>query len=153
MGRKTRKVALLFGVALASLAPVSCTPGKFVPSKSNEAWKGPPVWVESTSDWTVVAEPPIGGWRINLVQIMETLGHNEVFITLQPPNPTFIVTPVAVQQRIATSIPNSTPIWVYARQMNWKGEPASGPFMLAAKSQDAKPPTPPPEKAEGQTSK
>ena len=109
---------------LASLAQSPARRASSLPSKSNEAWKGPPVWVESTSDWTVVAEPPIGGWRINLVQILGNAGHNEVFITLQPPTLMFIVTPVAVQQRIGDLDPNSTPIWVYARQMNWKGEPA-----------------------------
>lgn len=145
IGRKTRKVALTFGLALLALAPASCGAGRFIPSKTNQAWTGPTIWIESTPQWTVVAQPPIGGWQINLVQIMEELGRTEVFITMQPPNPAFIVTPVPVEQRIATPIRRDTHMWVYARQMNWQGRPTSGPFSLAAKSEDAKPPHEPAE--------
>lgn len=140
IGRKTRKVALTFAFLLTALAPASCGSGRFIPSKTTQAWTGPEIWVESTPQWTVVAEPPIGGWRVNLVQIMEELGRTEVFITLQPPNPAFIVTPEPVTQRIATPIRQDTHMWVYARQMNWQGQPASGPFSLAAKSDNAKAP-------------
>lgn len=140
MARKTRKVAVTIGAGLVALACTGCGTGVFVPSKSPNAWAGPPVWIESTPEWTVVSEPPIGGWRVMLDQVMEQRGHTEVFITLRPPNPSFIVTPSPVQQRVATPIRQNVVLWVYARQQNWAGTPSSGPFSLAAKSEDAKPP-------------
>ena len=91
-----------------------------------------------------MAEPPIGGWRVSLDQILEQRGRTEVFISLVPPNPSFIVTPSPVEQRVATPIRNTVPMWVYARQLSWQGQPpwkpSSQPFSLAAKSENAKPP-------------
>jgi len=144
MTRKTRKVVAAFGAALLTLALVACGPGRFIPEKSPNAWTGPKVWIESSPQWTVVVEPPIGGWRVSLDQILEERGRTEVFISLSPPNPSFIVSPTPVEQRIATPIRNTVPLWVWARQLKWQGEPpwrpATGPFSLAAKSEDAKAP-------------
>lgn len=145
MPRKTRKVVASFGGALAAgLSLAACGPGRFVPEKTSNAWTGPTVWVESSPQWTIVAEPPIGGWRVSLDQILEQRGRTEVFISLVPPNPSFIVTPSPVEQRVATPIRNTVPMWVYARQLSWQGQPpwkpSSQPFSLAAKSENAKPP-------------
>lgn len=143
MTRKTRKVVPAFSAALTAISLVACGPGRFIPEKSPGAWSGPDVWVESSPTWTVAARPPIGGWTITLDQIMEERGRTEIFISLSPPNPSFIVTPTPVEQRIATPIRNTVPIWVWARQLSWQGQPpwkpATGPFSLAAKSDDAKP--------------
>lgn len=143
MTRKTRKVVAAFGGALLSLALVACGPGRFIPEKTPNAWNGPEVWIESSPQWTVVAKPPIGGWTVTLDQIMEQRGRTEVFISLSPPNPSFVVTPSPVEQRITTPIRNNVPVWVWARQLGWQGQPpwrpATGPFSLAAKSENARP--------------
>lgn len=143
MARKTRKVVAPFGAALLLLALVACGPGRFIPEKTPNAWTGPEVWVESSPLWTVVAQPPIGGWTVTLDQIMEQRGRTEVFISLSPPNPSFVVTPSPVEQRVTTPIRNTVPVWVWARQLTWQGQPpwrpATGPFSLAAKSENAKP--------------
>ncbi|MBS0187078.1 MAG: hypothetical protein JSS51_03355 [Planctomycetes bacterium] len=136
---KTLKVAAAFAAA-SLLALEGCGPGRFVPEKSPNAWRGPDVWVESSPQWTIVVQPPIGGWQIFLDQIMEQRGRTEVFISLIPPNPSFIVTPSPVEQRISTPIRNNVTLWVYARQLDFRGQPDSAPFSLAAKSEDAKPP-------------
>jgi hypothetical protein len=155
-GSKTRKVDAgaysgrwrwVLGAVLAGLALAACGPDRFVPSKDNQAWVRPPIWIESTPDWTIVVEPPTGGWQVSLDQIMEQLGHTEVFVTIRPPNPAYLVTPAPVQQRVVTSIHQDTVLWVYAREQNWKGQPAQASFSLAAKSIDARKP---PEKAEEQ---
>ncbi|MBX3380720.1 MAG: hypothetical protein KF805_11555 [Phycisphaeraceae bacterium] len=140
MPRKTRKVVGCFGAVAAGFALAGCGAGRFVPEKSPNAWTGPAIWIESSPQWTVVVNPPIGGWRVKLNQIMEQRGRTEVFISLLPPNPSFIVSPTPVEQRNATTISSTIPLWVYARQLNWQGEPPDGPFSLAAKSDDAKPP-------------
>jgi hypothetical protein len=135
-------------LALAALACTltACGPSRFVPSKSDAAWNGPEIWLESTPQWTVVAKAPTGGWTVTLDQLMEQRGRTEVFVTLKRPNPTFLVTAAEVEQRVITPHKNNIPVWVYARIQNFKGEPKDGSFSLAAKSQDAKAPPAPPEK-------
>ncbi|MBX3390784.1 MAG: hypothetical protein KF691_15150 [Phycisphaeraceae bacterium] len=144
--RKTRKVVVAFGALASGALLTGCGPGRFIPEKTQAAWNGPTVWIESSPQWTVVVEPPIGGWMVSLDQIMEQRGRTEVFISISPPNPSFVVTPTPVEQRISTPIRNTVPLWVYARQLHWQGEPpwkpASGPFSFAAKSDDARPPKP-----------
>lgn len=140
MPRKTRKVIACFGAIASVLALGGCGSGRFVPERTSAPWTGPEIWVESSPQWTVVVNPPIGGWRIKLNQIVEQRGRTEIFISLLPPNPTFIVTPTPVEQRNATTISNTIPLWVYARQLTWQGEPPDGPFSLAAKSENAKTP-------------
>ncbi|MBN8598521.1 MAG: hypothetical protein J0L78_12695 [Planctomycetes bacterium] len=144
MTRKTRKVVAAFGAALLTLTLGACGPGRFIPEKTPNAWSGPTVWIESSPQWTIVAQPPIGGWTVSLDQIMEERGRTEVFVSLSPPNPSFVVTPSPVEQRVSTPIRNTVPMWVYARQLSWQGQPpwrpATGPFSLAAKSDDAKAP-------------
>lgn len=146
MTQKTRKVIAAIGAFGAGMSLTGCGPGRFVPEKTQAAWNGPAVWVESSPQWTVVVEPPIGGWSVSLDQITEQRGRTEVFISISPPNPSFVVTPTPVEQRVATPIRNTIPLWVYARQLHWQGEPpwkpATGPFTLAAKSDDARPPKP-----------
>ncbi len=144
MPRKTRKVVTAFGAVVWSVALTACGPGRFIPEKSSSAWVGPTVWVESSPQWTIVVQPPIGGWNVTLDQIMEQRGRTEVFISLTPPNPSFVVTPTPVEQRISTPIRNTVPMWVYARQLGWQGQPpwqpSTAPFSRAAKSEDAKAP-------------
>lgn len=135
-------------VTLAALASslCGCGPSRFVPSKTDAAWIGPEVWIESTPQWTVAAKAPTGGWTFTLDQLMEQRGRTEVFVTLKRPNPTFLVTAAEVEQRVTTPLKNNIPIWVYARIQNFEGEPEDGSFALASKSQDAKTPPAPPEK-------
>lgn len=149
--RKVRPLNRVAGgvlmLALAACSLVGCGPSRFVPSKSETAWTGPEVWIESTPQWTVVAKAPTGGWTVTLDQLMEQRGRTEVFVTLKRPNPTFLVTAAEVEQRVITPLKTNVPIWVYARIQNFRGEPEDGSFSLASKSENAKAPPAPVEKA------
>lgn len=127
----------------AALLLAGCGPSRFVPSKAEGVFTGAPVFVERPADdsgvWTVVVENPSGGWVVSLDHLQEQVGRQEVFVSLRPPNPAFIVTPAVVRQRVLTPVRADSEMWVYVRRQNFRGEPEDGAFTLATTSRDARP--------------
>lgn len=135
---KTRPLAaatlMVAGVLPASM--IGCASFAPPPSVTSAAYDGPPVSVgASGANHIAVVEAPTPGWTITLDRVLTGPGRDEAYITMRRPFPGVIYAPVVVTQRVATAVPVSRPIHIYARLVEHDERPAaSDEYALAAQS-------------------
>ncbi|MBX3409978.1 MAG: hypothetical protein KF859_08845 [Phycisphaeraceae bacterium] len=125
---------LLTGV-LASLAWASfsacslpgCSGRTPPPSISSNPYQGPPLSLEVGGGvHVIVAQSPSPGFVYKLDRIDEGHGYQGAFITIQQPNPAFSYASVIVEQRLATGVPRTQPVRVFARIVDFQGRSSTG---------------------------
>lgn len=106
---------LLSSIALLSLL-CSCSGSVRFPSKTSEAYGGPPLALASTPpQHRVILTAPSAGWSFLMDQSRRAFDHTDVFLTIIRPNPAYMHTQAQVHQEAATDIDPSEPVVIYAR--------------------------------------
>lgn len=121
---------------LLTLPLIGCASFVPPPTMSDDPFKGPPASLTFTSPNHVVAfEAPTPGWSATLTRVLPGPGRQDAFVTLRKPFPGVIYAQVVVTQRVATGVPTSDAINVYARIVEHDENPAADdPYTLAASS-------------------
>jgi hypothetical protein len=69
----------------------------------------------------------------SLDRVSDEYRHKGIFISLKQPNPAFFYPQQVVEQRIATTVPSSQPVRVYARTLRHDArQTADDPYTTAA---------------------
>jgi len=122
-------------VLLAALttAVIGCKGTPAAPDTSGIAYAGPPVTVQSVVGAHVVTvQSPTPGWNVMMDRVVEAHGRREVFVSLRRPNPGLVYAQVVVEQNLATFVPDSEAVRVFARLLPHDVPADSGePYSLA----------------------
>lgn len=130
---RARPAAIL---AALLLALIGCQSRPSLPDTTVDPYRGPGLTLDSQKpEYDVVVQAPTPGWVISLDRVAEQYRHHAVFISLRRPNPGFLYPQVIVEQRVATTVPSTTPIKVYARTLDPDDTRSSRPYSPAAQSE------------------
>lgn len=84
------------------------------------AFAGPPT-SQSVAEGRhlLIVESPSPGWNITIDRTEPRLNEDHVFMTMQRPDPGALYAQVIVEQRLLTNVPETRPIRVYARVVDF----------------------------------
>lgn len=83
-------------------------------------FSGPPVAMEAAEGrHLLVATAPTPGWTITIDRTEPLLDVSHIFLTMVRPDPGALYPQVVVEQRVLTDVPQSRPIDVYARVVDF----------------------------------
>jgi hypothetical protein len=122
--RAPRPLLYLSSIALISLVG-SCSSSVRAPAKAPDAYRGPPLALESTPpQHRVILTAPTGGWTFELDQTRRAFDHTDVFLTLVEPDPAYMHPQSQVRQEAGTGIEPAERIEVFARVLPHGAKPA-----------------------------
>ncbi|CAG0994682.1 hypothetical protein PHYC_02490 [Phycisphaerales bacterium] len=140
-----RSVSSLF-TACAALAGVGilcsmigCATSAPAPTFSEDRFSGPAVSIDSGGrNHVAVVQAPTPGWEVTLTRVLPGFRHRAAFLTLRKPFPGVLYAQVLVTQRVATDIPSTEPIRIFARVVDHDAPADSeAAFTLAAANDTA----------------
>lgn len=108
----------LLGVVAAGVLLGGCWSSPTV--LDDAAFAGPPV-AQSVAEGRhlLIVESPTPGWNITIDRTEPRLNEDHVFMTMQRPDPGALYAQVIVEQRLLTDVPETRPIRVYARVIDF----------------------------------
>ncbi len=108
----------LLGVVAAAVLLGGCWSSPTV--LEDAAFSGPPV-AQSVAEGRhlLVVESPTPGWKVTIDRTDPRLDEDLVFMTIQRPDPGALYAQVVVEQRMLTDVPETRPIRVYARVIDF----------------------------------
>lgn len=119
-----------WGIGLAACAAsmiIGCSGRSPPPSISSDAYTGPDLRLNNSDGrQLVVAHPPSPGYMVRVDRVMDGYGYRSAFLTIRTPNPAFTYPPTPVVQRVTTNVHSTTPLKVFARVEDFKGESPTG---------------------------
>lgn len=102
---------------------IGCAGTSPPPDISAASYAGPELRVEAKTDrYLIVAATPTPGWLVRLDRVIEDYGHESAFVSLRQPNPAYSYAMVRVEQRVATNVPSSHRLAVYARVLSFDAD-------------------------------
>lgn len=79
-------------------------------------YSGPPIAIDSSGrEHVLVLSAPSAGWSFTLDMVRESRRRQDLYVTIRRPNPLYEYAQVVVEQRLASPVPTSQPVAVYAR--------------------------------------
>lgn len=134
--RRISAALIAFALVAAFQTVIGCTGRPALPATSSDPYVGPPLALDSSGpEHMVVIQAPTPGWVATLDRVAEQHRHQAVFITVRRPNPAFLYPQVIVEQRVATTIPTTGPVRVYARVLAAEKKDSSAAYTPAAQSE------------------
>lgn len=111
-----RAIAAVLCAAAGATQIFGCASRAAPPDVAADRYAGPPIHLEADPlGHIVVIEAPSGGWSVTLDGVYDAFKSREVFITIMRPNPLGLHTQAVVEQRIATFVPTTMELRVFAR--------------------------------------
>ena len=76
---------------------------------------------------------PTPGWGVGVDRVVEAFKQRDIFVTIQPPDPTYLYAQVIVEQRVMTNVPGDIAARLFARVLSSDPKkPTNPPFSLVA---------------------
>jgi hypothetical protein len=123
-------------LAAILLVQIGCQSRPSLPDTTSDPYRGPGLTLDTSKpEYDIVVQAPTPGWVISLDRVAEQYRHHAVFVSLRRPNPGFLYPQVIVEQRVATTVPTSRTIKVYARILDPDDTRSSRPYSPAARSE------------------
>jgi hypothetical protein len=129
--------AILLGLAIsaAPILEIGCASHPPLPDVTPGPYAGPPLGLDASGDdYVIVVRPPTPGWVITLDREAEQYRHQAIFVTLRRPNPAFLYPQLQVEQRIATPLPPTVAVKIYARVLPFDTPADDQPYEKASES-------------------
>ena len=121
--RPIPSISSIAALSLLTLA-ASCSDSVRAPERAPDAYRGPPLSIESTGpQHRVILTAPTAGWSFRLDQTCRRFDHTDIFLTLTRPNPAYMQTQAQVRQETGTEIEPAQPIVLYARVLSRDDKP------------------------------
>lgn len=115
------------GMLLATTLLGGCWSGQKLVNDS--AFAGPPVTFGSAEGRHVlVVTAPTPGWLIAIDRTDRLLDETQVFVTMQRPDPGALYPQHRVEQRVLSDVPQSRPIRVYSRVVDFNQRRKMPPY-------------------------
>jgi len=125
-------VISVFAMMTVLLAQIGCAGHPALPDVTSGPYTGPGMALDSSAaEYAVVVQAPTPGWVVGLDRVAEQYRHHAVFITLRRPNPGYLYPQVIVEQRIATTVPTTGAVKVYARILDPDTRDSKAPYIMA----------------------
>jgi hypothetical protein len=130
-----RRLSAVVFIAALLLALIGCQSRPSLPETTSDPYRGPTLTLDASKpEYDVVVQAPTPGWVVSLDRVAEQYRHHAVFISLRRPNPGFLYPQVVVEQRVATTVPTTGAIRVYARILDPDDRSSSRPYSTAARN-------------------